>query len=568
MIGTSRIASRIGGERRGYRPILVGEELRPQRLADEQRVRSAEKIGNDEFADDRDEAQQRTGDEARHGERQGDEPERLPARATEIRGGFEQRLVHLLEARIKRQHHERQIGIDDADEDRGIGCKPCQRLPTNDAECEQKVVQQALALQDIDPRIDADQERGPERQDHRHDQHRLQPAGAARHAVGHRNAEHQQDQRRDGGNCKALEIGRNIERIAEKRPEIVERQRGNKVLHALPAGGWIEHRAVRRLCQFGLRQADAQHDEEGNRARRRSARDTARRSRCGDTSGHSARRGRHRLSSGSGRRHPARTTSQAASPRCSSEAAWRSVLATDALISMPCVEPHLVDRQIAEIADIDDLPVHHVFHIGRLGADGSRPSPGARRRRHCRPPARSSLTRNVKRSRQAVSTVASPPPQSAILPSNRLMSPMNSATQRVCGSFVDLGRRADLNELACMHDADAVGHGHRLFLIVRDDDEGQAEALLQRHQFELRLIAQLLVERRQRLIEQEHLRRFRQCARRALRADADRRTIDAACDGAKSESFTSASISFTRASISLRGPCPPAADRRRHCPPR
>ena len=52
------------------------------------------------------------------------------------------------------------------------------RRRVDDAERDQRVVEQALALQDGDPGIDADQERGPERQEHRHDQHRLQPRGA------------------------------------------------------------------------------------------------------------------------------------------------------------------------------------------------------------------------------------------------------------------------------------------------------------------------------------------------------------------------------------------------------
>ena len=46
---------------------------------------------------------------------------------------------------------------------------------------------------------------------------------------------------------------------------------------------------------------------------------------------------------------------------------------------------------------------------------------------------------------------------------------------------------------------------HRLLLVVRDDDEGEAELLLQAHQLEARALAQLAVERRQRLVEQQEL---------------------------------------------------------------
>ncbi len=72
--------------------------------------------------------------------------------------------------------------------------------------------------------------------------------------------------------------------------------------------------------------------------------------------------------------------------------------------------------------------------------------------------------------------------------------------------LVDVLRRADLDDLARVHDADARRQRHRLFLVVRDDHEGDAELLLQVHQLELRVLAQLLVERAERLIEQQQLR--------------------------------------------------------------
>ena len=98
-------------------------------------------------------------------------------------------------------------------------------------------------------------------------------------------------------------------------------------------------------------------------------------------------------------------------------------------------------------------------------------------------------------------------------PSNILTSPTNSATQRERGRLVELARRRDLFEPAGIHHADPVGHRHRLFLVVGDDDEGHAEPALQLHQFELGAFAQLLVERGQRLVEQQHLRAARQRAR-------------------------------------------------------
>ena len=58
-----------------------------------------------------------------------------------------------------------------------------------------------------------------------------------------------------------------------------------------------------------------------------------------------------------------------------------------------------------------------------------------------------------------------------------------------------------------------VDERHRLFLVVRHDDERDAELLLQVHELELRVLAQLLVERAERLIEQQQLRSLHERAR-------------------------------------------------------
>src|SRR4030095_10843008 len=68
-------------------------------------------------------------------------------------------------------------------------------------------------------------------------------------------------------------------------------------------------------------------------------------------------------------------------------------------------------------------------------------------------------------------------------------------------------------EVAAAHEADARGERHRLLLVVRHDDEGDAEALLYVDELELRALAQLLVERAERLLEQQELRPLRKAAR-------------------------------------------------------
>ena len=63
----------------------------------------------------------------------------------------------------------------------------------------------------------------------------------------------------------------------------------------------------------------------------------------------------------------------------------------------------------------------------------------------------------------------------------------------------------DLQDLAARHDGDAVGQRQRLFLVVGHEDEGDADGALDLAQLDLHLLAQLLVERAQRLVQQQHL---------------------------------------------------------------
>jgi hypothetical protein len=77
----------------------------------------------------------------------------------------------------------------------------------------------------------------------------------------------------------------------------------------------------------------------------------------------------------------------------------------------------------------------------------------------------------------------------------------------VGGLAVDLDRRGGLADFTAAHHHDRVGHGHRLALVVGDDDGGDAEALLQLAQFHLHRLAQLRVQRGERFVEQEEFGR-------------------------------------------------------------
>ena len=69
--------------------------------------------------------------------------------------------------------------------------------------------------------------------------------------------------------------------------------------------------------------------------------------------------------------------------------------------------------------------------------------------------------------------------------------------------LVDLTGRADLLDAAGIHDGDPVRHGERLLLVVRHEDQGHAEILLDLLQLELHLLPQLAIERAERLVTEQ-----------------------------------------------------------------
>ena len=109
------------------------------------------------------------------------------------------------------------------------------------------------------------------------------------------------------------------------------------------------------------------------------------------------------------------------------------------------------------------------------------------------------------------------------------MVPMKSATKRVARPLVDVARRADLRDAPVLHHHDAVAERHRLGLVVGDVDRGDAEAAQQLVDLEAQRIAQLGIERGQRLVEQQGagLHRERARERHALALPA-RELVDAA----------------------------------------
>ena len=88
--------------------------------------------------------------------------------------------------------------------------------------------------------------------------------------------------------------------------------------------------------------------------------------------------------------------------------------------------------------------------------------------------------------------------------------PADRAFIKPCGCI-------ELQHLSARHYGDPVRKGQRFFLIVCHEHKGNADRALQLSEFKLHLFAQLLVERAQRLIQQQD---FRPQDQRAGKGDA------------------------------------------------
>src|SRR5712691_7852917 len=71
-------------------------------------------------------------------------------------------------------------------------------------------------------------------------------------------------------------------------------------------------------------------------------------------------------------------------------------------------------------------------------------------------------------------------------------------------ALIDVARRADLLQPAAAHDRDTIRHGQRLVLVMGDVDGGDADFALQALELDLHVVAKLLVEGAERLVEEEH----------------------------------------------------------------
>ena len=161
-ISSSTSSMQASAEAVGQSRLL--KELVPQHASDQLRLRPAEQFWNHVFSNGRDEHQQRACPDSGQRQRECHRQERAPRRSAEIARGFQQCRIQPGQPRIERQHHERQVGINDADIHRRVGIEQPQRRQMAE---HKGGVDPAIVLQQADPGVDAHQEAGPERQHQR-----------------------------------------------------------------------------------------------------------------------------------------------------------------------------------------------------------------------------------------------------------------------------------------------------------------------------------------------------------------------------------------------------------------
>ena len=83
---------------------------------------------------------------------------------------------------------------------------------------------------------------------------------------------------------------------------------------------------------------------------------------------------------------------------------------------------------------------------------------------------------------------------------------------RVRGIAPHIGGRAILLDAARIHHRHQIGHGEGLFLVMGDEDGGDARLVMDMAQPDAQFLAHLGVQRAERLVQQQHARLDRQRA--------------------------------------------------------
>src|SRR5690606_21193129 len=203
------------GDRSRHRPITIVEELGPHYAAYHQGVRPAQHFRDNELPYRGNEHKHGSRDDARHRQWQSHRQKSLPGLGTKVVGRLQQSGIQFHQIGIEGQDEERQIGVDQPDVNSQIRTINFQRL-VNQADAHEQVVQQAVISQNAYPRIDTQQQRGPEGQDHPDKQQAARRRLRARNVIGQWIAYQDAAQRGDGCHLHTVEIGGHIQTVREQ----------------------------------------------------------------------------------------------------------------------------------------------------------------------------------------------------------------------------------------------------------------------------------------------------------------------------------------------------------------
>ncbi len=100
-------------------------------------------------------------------------------------------------------------------------------------------------------------------------------------------------------------------------------------------------------------------------------------------------------------------------------------------------------------------------------------------------------------------TVAVPFCSEADLPVHQVGGADEAVDEQGARLVVDCDRRAELLDLALVHDGDPVGDAHRLVLVMRHEDGREAQGPLQALDLDLHVETKVAIERGERFVEQQ-----------------------------------------------------------------
>ena len=169
-------------------------------------------------------------------------------------------------------------------------------------------------------------------------------------------------------------------------------------------------------------------------------------------------------------------------------------------------------------------------------------------------------------SRQLPSVVRSEPFALGAAPQHVVVAD-EAGHERVRWRVVQVLRRGELLDAPVVEHGDAVRQCHRLCLVVRDEDHGHAELAVQAADLQLHLLAQVLVERRQRFVHQHHPRLEHQRPRQRHALLLPARELLRLAFGEMGQLHLGQGRGHPLAYRRARPSCAPTAGRRRSAPP-